>query len=214
MNTKYAASLNDGLDGGLDSGQDSGLTDGVVQMICEDRLMVAGRFGLARAVRAAGCLLAPEAGDRVLLAFVGEEAWVVSVLARSSARGALALPAHTEIRAKTLEFHGDEALTLKSDHLRAEGQTLELRAGVMLLAGKLLAQSFGVVRLVAGKLRETALRRQASYGKNREETLETAELSAGRLRVDCRHSARLRAENLDMKASELLDLDAGHIKIG
>jgi hypothetical protein len=177
------------------------LVDGRVQMACEDRLVVTGRFGLARATRAAGCLLAPEAGDRVLLTFIGEEAWVLSVLCRASEEkvGRLALPAHTALRAKNLELGGE---------------VLTLRAGVLVLVGKLLAERFDIVRRTAGKLWEIALRRHGRFGKNREETLETSEISVGRLRLDCRHSARLRAENLDIKASELLDLDGRHIKVG
>jgi hypothetical protein len=180
---------------------DNALMDGLVQMVCEDKLVVAGRFGLARATRAAGCLLTPEVGDRVLLAFTGEEAWVLSVLSRAAdARpGMLTLPAHTVMQAQRLELSGD---------------VLELRAGVLFVTGKLLAESFDVVRRKAGKLLDIALRRHACYGKNREETQETAEVSVGRLRFDCRHSARMRAENLDIKASELLDLDGSHIKVG
>jgi hypothetical protein len=180
---------------------DSALMDGLVQMACEDKLVVAGRFGLVRAKRAAGCLLTPEAGDRVLLAFTGEEVWALSVLSRADDKktGTLALPAHTLMHSQRLELSGD---------------VLELRAGVLFVTGKLLAESFDVVRRKAGKLLDIALRRHASYGKNREETQETAEISVGRLRFDCRHSARMRAENLDIKASELLDLDGSHIKVG
>ncbi|GHU17226.1 hypothetical protein FACS189475_00710 [Betaproteobacteria bacterium] len=191
MNTqqKYAA------------GPDNALMDGLVQMVCEDKLVVAGQFGLVRATRAAGCLLTPEAGDRVLLAFTGEEAWVLSVLSRAAdaKTGTLTLPAHTVMQAKRLELSSD---------------VLELRAGVLFVTGKLLAESFDVVRRKAGKLLDVALRRHACYGKSREETQETAEVSVGRLRFDCRHSARMRAENLDIKASELLDLDGSHIKVG
>ncbi|MDR0578071.1 MAG: DUF3540 domain-containing protein [Candidatus Accumulibacter sp.] len=180
---------------------ESALADATVQIACEDKLVVAGRFGLARATRAAGCLLAPEAGDRVLLAFAGEEVWVLSVLARAADAnpGRLALPAHTVMRTRRLELSGD---------------VLELRAGVLFATGKLLAESFGVLRRGAGKLLETALRRHVRYGKNREETRETSEVSVGRLRLDCRHSARMRAENMDIRASELLDLDGSHIKVG
>jgi hypothetical protein len=180
---------------------ENALLDGQVQMACEDRLVVTGRFGLTRATRAAGCLLAPEVGDQVLLAFAGEEAWVLSVLRRASEEkaGRLALPAHTTMRAKNLELGGD---------------VLTLRAGVLLIVGKLLAERFDVVRRTAGKLWEVALRRHGRFGKNREETLETSEISVGHLRFDCRRSAQLKAENMDIKASKLLDLDGDHIKVG
>jgi hypothetical protein len=180
---------------------ESALMDGQVQMVCEDQLVLAGRFGLVRATRAAGCLLTPEVGDRVLLALVGEDAWVLAVLSRAddAKPGTLTLPAHTALRARRLEL---------------AGEVLELRAGVLFVTGKLLAERFDVVRRKAGKLLDIALRRHASYGKNREETQDTAEIAVGRLRFECRHSARMRAENLDIKASELLDLDGSHIKVG
>jgi hypothetical protein len=182
---------------------ENSLIEGTVQMICETRYLVASRAaGTLRAVRAAGCLLRPEAGDRVLVALTGENAWVLSVLERR-------LPEEA-----TLEL--PEKTTLAAGRLEIEARTaLKLRSPVMSLSGKLLAQGFDFVHSAAVRLVETAVHRRGCYGKHQEETKEMRELTAGRLRVESRHSARIEAENLDIKAERLLDLDAGDlVKLG
>jgi hypothetical protein len=177
------------------------LTEGVVQMVCETRYMIASRMaGAVRATRAAGCLLRPETGDRVLVALTGENAWVLTVLERGSQAATLELPAKT---------------TLNAERLDIEAQTLALSAPVMMFSGKLLAQGFDFVRTAAVRLVEVAVRRHGRYGKHREETRDTLELTAGRLRVESRHSASIQAENVDIEARKLLDMNAGDlVKVG
>jgi hypothetical protein len=163
---------------------------------------------LVRATRAAGCLLAPAAGDRVLLALTPNNAWVLAVLEREESGAAtLELPPQTTLSAR-------ETLVLTAGDLRAEAASLTLSAPFMRFSGKLLLQSFEIVRTLAARLVELAFRRHARYGRVKEETAETREVSAGRMRVDCAHSARFSAENLDVKARELLDMDAEHIRLG
>jgi hypothetical protein len=184
------------------------LVEGVARMVSGACCMVATPAGLLRATRAAGCLLAPMAGDRVLLALTPDNAWVLAVLERGEGGAAtLELPPQTTVNARA-------ALILATGDLRAEAASLTLSAPFMRFSGKLLLQSFETVRTLAGRLEELAFRRHARYGKTREETAETREISAGRMRVDCAHSARLSAENLNVRARELLDMDAGHIKLG
>jgi hypothetical protein len=180
------------------------LAEGVVHMICETRYLVASpSAGMVRAERAAGCLLRPQAGDRVLVAFTGENAWVLSVLER----------AHPE-DAATLEL--PEKSTLAAGQLNVEARTaLQLSSPVMAFSGRLLAQSFDFLRSAAVRIVEIAVHRRGRYGKHLEETRDMRELSAGRLRVESRHSARLEAENVDIKARKLLDMDAGDlVKLG
>ncbi|MDR3300680.1 MAG: DUF3540 domain-containing protein [Candidatus Accumulibacter sp.] len=175
--------------------------EGWVHIVCEGRFMVTSAAGQIRASRAAGCLLTPEAGDRVLLALTGENAWLLCVLEKKAEQSAtLALPAHTIVETETLE-------------IRAQ-TSLQLAAPVMRFSGKLLAQGFDLIHTAAVKLVETACRRHGHYGKQREDTQESKDVAVGRLRLDCRHSARLLAENIDVRAKELLGMDAEHIKVG
>ncbi|MDR2162024.1 MAG: DUF3540 domain-containing protein, partial [Desulfovibrio sp.] len=85
---------------------DNEIVSGTVRTADADGLLVTvGPLGLVRARRAAGCLLAPEAGDGVLLALLGSgEAWVLTVLAKKTELGSLALPAHTLLRAESLDM--------------------------------------------------------------------------------------------------------------
>jgi hypothetical protein len=182
---------------------ENALAEGIVQMICETRYLVTSRTtGTVRAVRAVGCLLRPEAGDRVLVALTGENAWILAVLERPQTKEA------------TLEL--PEKTTLTAGHFEIEAKTaLALRSPVTSLSGKLLAQSFDFMRTAAVKLVETAVHRRGRYGKHQEETQDTRELTAGRLRVESRHSTRIEAENIDIKAQRLLDMDAGDlVKLG
>ncbi|MDR1162666.1 MAG: DUF3540 domain-containing protein [Candidatus Accumulibacter sp.] len=184
------------------------LVEGVVQMTCDARVIVASSIGILQATRAAGCLLPPEAGDRVLVAPTDANAWVLCVLERDPERAAtLALPARTALFAETLDIDAGR-LALKG------GKSVRVEAPVLFLTGKLLAQSFEFVRSTAVKLVESVFHRNARYAKNREENTETLDVAAGRMRIECRHSARLRAENVDVKAEHLLDMDGEHIKLG
>ncbi|MDR1276664.1 MAG: DUF3540 domain-containing protein [Candidatus Accumulibacter sp.] len=184
------------------------LVEGVVQMTFEMRVIVASSVGILQATRAAGCLLPPEAGDRVLVAPTDGNAWVLCVLERDPERAAtLALPARTAFSAETLEIDAGR-LALKG------GESVRVEAPVLFLTGKLLAQSFEFVRNTAVKLVESVFHRRARYAKNREENTETLDVAAERMRIECRHSARLRAENVDLKAEHLLDMDGEHIKLG
>jgi hypothetical protein len=184
------------------------LVEGVVQLTCGPRILVASSIGILQAARAAGCLLPPEAGDRVLVAQTDENTWVVCVLERDAERAAaLALPANTTLCAENLEI-GATRLTLKGERSAC------LEAPVLFLTGKLLAQSFTFVRTTAIRLVESVFQRRARYAKNREENTESLEVAAERFRLDCHKSARLRAENFDLRAECLLDMDAEHIKLG
>ena len=173
----------------------SALLEAIVQMMPSDAqcFIVATASGQFRAQRAAGCLLKPEIGDHVLIARTAENHWVLAVLARNpECPGVLSLPDETRIEARRLVFFA-EALDL---------------------GGRLLTQSFDYIRTRAIRMSEAVCRRHGQYGKLREETADTKEVETGRLRVDCKKSARLRAENLDVRAQELLTMDAEHIKLG
>ena len=63
-------------------------------------------------------------------------------------------------------------------------------------------------------LGERIARKEGRYGELSERTEGLDERSAGRMRVKSETSYRLRAENADVRAEAMLDLDAERIKVG
>lgn len=188
---------------------ESSLVSGTVRSRNGDALLVAGPFGLVRALRADGCLLRPELRDTVLLALLDNgEAWVLSVLRRADARaeGELALPETTRLQARDMH--------LEAGNLRLSGQTVDIRAGLLSLGGHLLLQGFAVVRTICRHLGEQALRRCGRYAALDEDVRDLAHRAAGRVRDEVRTSYRLRAEHADIRATEQVDIDGRHIKVG
>lgn len=187
----------------------SSLTSGTVQARHEDALLVAGSFGLVRARRAEGCLLQPEIRDTVLLALLDDgSAWIISVLYRadSHACGEVCLPAQSRLQTRSL--------TLRADELHLSGQTVAIRAGLLTLGGRALLQGFAAMRTFCRDLKERALRRTGHYGTQEEQVDDLDHRTAGRIRHEARTSYRLRAEHADIRASEQVDIDGQHIKVG
>lgn len=188
---------------------ENSLVSGAVQARDGETLLVAGPFGLVRALRADGCLLRPDVRDTVLLALLDNgEAWVISVLRRADARaeGELVLPEATRLQAR--EMH------LEAGNLRLSGRTVDIRAGLLTLGGRLLLQGFAVMRTICRHLGERALRRSGRYAALDEDVRDLAQRAAGRVRDEVRTSYRLRAEHADIRATEQVDIDARHIKVG
>lgn len=187
------------------------LATGTVHSRQGDALLVAGPFGLVRALRADGCLLAPNVRDTVLLALMDDgEAWVISVLRQAvgvaQAESELRLPEKTRL-------HG-QRLTLEAEELRLNGRSVDIRAGLLSLGGRVLLQGFAVVQTICRHLGERALRRSGRYAALEEDVRDLAHRSAGRVRSEARTSYRLRAEHADIRAAEQVDIDGRHIKVG
>lgn len=197
------------------------LVSGTVQTCRGNDLLIAGESGLLRAVRAESCLLAPQRGDRVLVALLDSgEAWVLSVLQRHGKEAELHLPKRTTLRAEELNIQAGRAgldassLTLRGDDVKLEGKRMEIRSRLLVFGGQVLLQGFAVMQTVAHKLAENIVRRSSRYGSLKENVDDLAERRAGRVRMDSRTTLRVRSENADIRAKGQMDLDAEHIKVG
>ncbi len=183
------------------------LLSGIISHVSGDGLLVQTPAGLVRAVRAAGCLLAPEQGDRVLVALLGAEAWVLNVLQRAKDTTAtLRLPARTSISSTSLH--------ISASNTQLSGENLQLNATSLAMNGTTLVVKFGLIRTLARRVDEFVRERCAHFGSLRERILGLAERRAGRVRLNSDTSLRVRAEHADLKAKTILDLDAEHIKLG
>ena len=132
----------------------------------------------------------------------------ISVLRRAAAQASaeLALPEDTRL-------HG-RSLTLEADALRLSGRTVDVRAGLLALGGRMLLQGFAVIQTLCRHMGERALRRRGRYAALDEEVRDLAHRAAGRVRSEARSSYRLRAEHADIRATEQVDIDGRHIKVG
>ncbi len=178
-----------------------------VQSVCGDELVVAGPLGLVRARRAAGCLLGPERGDKVLVYLAPEDCHVLSVLEKHSDQGTLLLPEHTEVAAA-------QTLSLKADNMHVSSRTCTVTAALVQLTGTLLRQTFASVQTRAGRLVHQAGRHFAFFDRLFTRVRDVQETEAGRVRLRAEESLRVRARNTDVRSEESVLVDGRTIKIG
>ena len=199
-------------------------TSGTVRQMDGDIVLVAGKSGMVRALRAESCLLAPQPRDTVLLVLLDDgTAWVLAVLRRhagSDTAAELRLPDATALRARALDIRADAA-TLEADklHLRGtqvslEGNAVNITSRLLTLGGQVFLQGFAVMRTLARSLGERVARRVGRYGSVDERVEGLSRRTAGRVQEAVDTSYRLRAENVDMRAREQMDIDASQIKVG
>ena len=202
---------------------ENAFTHGTVRQTDGDAVLVAGKCGMVRAMRAESCLLAPQPRDTVLLALLDDgSAWVLAVLRRSAdaATAELRLPEASAVRARTLDIRADDAaltaesLRLHGKSLAFEGDAVGITSRLLTLGGQVLLQGFAVMRTLARNLGEQVARRVGRYGSLDENVDGLARRTAGRAQVAVDTSYRLRAENADVRASGQMDIDASHIKVG
>ncbi len=178
-----------------------------VQSVDGDELVVAGPLGLVRARRAAGCLLAPERGDKVLVFLAPDDCHVLSVLEKHGDQGALLLPEHTEVAAA-------RTLSLRADSLHLASGTCTVRASLVELTGSLLRQTFASVQTRAGRLVHQAGRHFAFFDRLFTRVRDVQETEAGRVRLRAEESLRVRARNTDVRSEDSVLVDGRTIKIG
>lgn len=186
---------------------ENALEKGTVIGVHENALLLHTSRGIVKAQRAAGCLLAPRCGDGVLTAFLPDgEAWVTCVLTRPNVGAEIDLPEKTTLRAREL--------SVESDTTSFVSRLISMEGTILSLGGGLLLQGFAAVQTAARRMGECFARKTGRYGELSEKTDGLDERSAGRMRVQSETSYRVRAENADVKAEAVLDLDAGRIKVG
>ena len=178
------------------------------------------------AKRAASCLLEPEAGDRVLVAVIGDgTAYVLAVLERAGDTPA------------TLSVDGDCAIRLPSGQLQVttaggvgfvsagpismttpmlEVKAVEGRFGLgrLAVAGKELFAEFATAKTTLGALDAVADRVMQKAKRVYRFVEEFDQLRAKRIDYTAEQSMHLHGENTLMTADSLVKFDGEHIHMG
>ncbi len=201
------------------------LDTGRIQAILGDDCIIASPSGLIRARRAAGCLLEPQPGDKVLALLTGEGGYVLHVLERKDSPARVLLPSRTSLetlpgqsggltlRADAVSIKGKD-MRLESDSLLAEARSLELRANVLTVTGRFLNRHFTAIRDVCAHAFQRVGRSVGLYGKRIQRVDDVFETTAGRVRLSAREAMRIRARDADVRAEESVSVDGKRVNIG
>ncbi|NUQ72240.1 MAG: DUF3540 domain-containing protein [Polyangiaceae bacterium] len=174
---------------------------------------------------AASCLLAPDAGDRVLVAHAGEEAYVLSVLRRSRDEEArivfdknvsLSAPnGRLRVMAEEgVDIESPESLSVRAKSLVANAEQFQIGFELLNLVGKSIASKSKKVRLVAETVDTVAGRiyERAVNFLRRTDELDRVEAKNMELRAE--HLIHVHAENAVTTAEELVKIDGSQVHVG
>lgn len=201
------------------------LDTGRIQAVLGDDCIVASPSGLIRARRAAGCLLEPQPGDKVLALIAPEASYVLHVLERKDTPARVILPSQTSletlpghpggltVRTDSILMRGKD-MRLESDSLLAEAGALDLRANVLTVTGRFLNRHFTAVRDVCAHAFQRVGRSFGLYGKRIQRVDDVLETTAGRVRLSAREAMRIRARDAEVRAEESVSVDGKRINIG
>lgn len=180
--------------------------------------------GALEARRAVSCLVAPEAGDRVLVATGSRGAWVLAVLEREReepvrlhAEGDLTLEAEGRLILGARE--GVEVATPAGIHLAAKKTSIEavettvVSERISLFAGLVRSEAH-TVQAVLGVL-DSTLERLSQRVKRAYRFVEEMDVTrAGSIDYRADDVASLRARHTVMAADELVKVDGKQIHLG
>ncbi len=209
------------------------LGTGKIQSALEDVYMVVGPVGMVRARRAAGCLLAPEKNDTVLVMLGAEGNYVLHVLERHTIEARMVLPQHTTIESEkaqgmsssehksclhiisdTVIMHGAEHIALDAPSTHMTTQNMHIAAHMLRMSGRVLQKQFFSVRDMCAHMFARVGKALHCYGKRTERVDDVLDTQAGRVRLTAEKSVRVRAKDADIRAQEVVTVDGKHVHIG
>lgn len=175
--------------------------------------------------RATSCLVEPEPGDRVLLATVGREAFVLAVLERESTSVTLATDGPLTLRARegriTLAAQDGVELASGKDVSLSAAEEVRVRApaGNVVLdrlsyAGSLVAAEVTKVKVLAEQLDSVAARIWQRAKRVYRSVEELDSLKAEKADWSVKSTLSVHADNAVVTANELVKVDGEQIHIG
>jgi hypothetical protein len=189
-----------------------------------EKIVVRAMGSTVTAVRAKSCLVAPDPGDRVLLATSDSGgAWVLAVLDGDPELGTrLTVETPLSISAPSVRVRATEdASIVAGGGVSLLGARLDLRAVDASVGITRLTATIATALLDAGHLKTVATTVDAIAERVTQRTKrlyrfveELERVRAGRMDVDAGKSLRMHAENSLVTAETLVKLDGEHIHMG
>ena len=158
--------------------------------------------------RAASCVIAPQAGDTALIASVGNQLWLLTVLERANPQSAeLSVPGDLHIRSA-----GE--LTLSGEALCVSAQQGDCHISEMKYSGDKLSAWVSLSRIV-GKRAESVWQTVTQISHNLlRTTRQTEQVRAGQLDMKAEDYARLHAHNTVITSKAITKVDSEQIHMG
>jgi len=184
-------------------------------------LLASGRT--CRAVHAASCLLEPAEGDRVLVAWLGDEAFVVSVLTRAGRGPArLSMGGDAELRVEgTLSLEARDRIVARAPNVSIAARSWLVRAADAVLSTDRLSLSSAralldlrAVEAVLGAVETVAERLVTRAGRSLRQVDDVDQVRAGRVEVASESTLSLHAHDTLVTADGLVKMDAEQIQLG
>lgn len=158
--------------------------------------------------RATSCVIAPRAGDMVLIASVENQIWLLAVLEQANPQQAeLSVPGH-------LHIHSGGELSLSSEALRVCADRGDCHISEMKYSGEKLSAWVSLSRIV-GKRTESVWHTVTQISHNLlRTTRQTEQVRAGQLDMKAEDYARLHANNTVITSKAITKVDSEQIHMG
>lgn len=203
---------------------DGELRGATVLLAGEGKLLLATDDGQLEAERAASCLLEPTAGDRVLVASVDGQAFVLAVLRReASAPARIDVEGGLELRARSgrVALVGREVELTASEQARVTAPRLDLSvlaatlfADALAYVGSRVEAEVGKVSLVADVVDTVAERLRQRLQRSYRFVEGLDQVRSGTLDAKATVYARIHAPDTVLTADKLVKIDGEQIHVG
>lgn len=189
------------------------------------RLQIETELGTVEARRAASCLIAPQAGDAVLVSGASRNAaWIIAVLETAGDAGQrLQLSGNTSIEidgelrissTARLEMRTPDTATLACTQLEMQASKARLVFGELSAIGRAWKSTVGHLSLV-GEVIDSIVQRFSQHAKHSLRTVEQCdEVRSGEINYVADGTVRMHGQNTIATARELVKLDGRQIHVG
>lgn len=185
---------------------------------------VSTEYGTVMAFRAAGCLLEPETGDRVLIAWVDDgETYVLNVLTRQNPENnTLAMPGDLSIQAGgtmhltagAVEMNGQESVRVRTSQIELSALNGSAKLGALRFIAGTVSGNIGRMKTVAKSLETVADRVIDRLGRRHTRVEEVEDAQVGRVRLLVKDLFSMRSRSTSIISKDKVELDADQILLG
>ncbi|NUP06022.1 MAG: DUF3540 domain-containing protein [Polyangiaceae bacterium] len=179
---------------------------------------------VANVRRAAGCLLEPKVGDKVLWARQGTESFILSVLTRGSdAQAVLSVEGDVELRARRgkvavvgereVEVSSGGEVSINAPSVTVRSLATKLLSASVSVVGQALDANLEKVRVVAGIVDSRLERLSQTLKRSYRRVEEVDQVKAGQIVMSAEGNASLHADNTLMTANKLVKLNGEQVHI-